>query len=335
MLVVGAGVAGLAAARAVHRHGLDVRVVDRGHRPGGRLATRTWDGRPVDHGASYLTVGEEGRRDGFAQVVAGWEVAGLARRWTDTFGVASADGRSTTTGPVRWAAPAGLRSLAEDLARGLEVDLATTVEQVTTTPGGRPAVDGVEWDAVVLAMPDEQARRLLGPGLAQEIRDEVLSRLDVAGEPVLAVAARWPARVWDDLPDGLFVNDHPVLGWVADDGRRRGDGAPVLVAHTTSDFAIAHLEDPTAALPRVLEELGALLGVEPPSDAFVHRWGLARPVGHHDEPFLLRSTGAGALAVCGDAWSDRPRVEAAWLSGERCGSAVVQTLADQPAGRSA
>ncbi|MCL8025945.1 NAD(P)/FAD-dependent oxidoreductase [Nocardioides bruguierae] len=323
VLVVGAGVAGLATARALHREGLQVRVVDRGRRVGGRLASRTWDGRPVDHGASYLTVSEEGAREGFDQVVAAWEVAGLARRWTDTFGVAEAASRRTTTGPVRWAAPGGLRGLAEDLARHLDVHLDVTVERVDAGPDGRPVVDGETWDGVVLAMPDTQARRLLGPGLR-----DAGTALDGESEPIMAVAARWPQRCWSDLPDGLFVNDHPVLSWVADDGRRRGDDAPVLVAHSTPGLARDHLDDPGAALGPVLEALTELLGVPAPEDAWVHRWGLARPVDGHDAAYWLHPVAHGAVAACGDGWSRKPRVEAAWLSGERCAAAVGARLRD-------
>ena len=117
VVVVGAGIAGLACARALTASGRSVRVLDRGRRPGGRMSSRTLHGRAGDLGASYLTTAHDGGT--FAAVVDDWVARGLARPWTDTFAVAGPDGlRSTTTGPVRYAAPAGLRSLVEDLATG-------------------------------------------------------------------------------------------------------------------------------------------------------------------------------------------------------------------------
>ena len=65
--VVGGGISGLACARAVRDAGKSVHVIDRGRRPGGRLSSRTLDGRAVDLGASYFVVGDD--RD-FARVVA-------------------------------------------------------------------------------------------------------------------------------------------------------------------------------------------------------------------------------------------------------------------------
>ena len=100
------------------------------------MASRRTDGRVVDTGASYFTVSD----DRFDAVVQGWATRGLARQWTDTF-VAAHDGElEEKSGPVRWGAGAGLRSLVEDLADGLDVREAT-VERVGRGPevDGRPA----------------------------------------------------------------------------------------------------------------------------------------------------------------------------------------------------
>ncbi|WP_114559628.1 NAD(P)/FAD-dependent oxidoreductase [Desertihabitans aurantiacus] len=309
VVVVGAGIAGVAVARALTVAGVPVVLLDRGRRPGGRMAVRTTDGRPVDTGASYLTVSDPG----FEQVVRDWERRGLARPWTDTFAAVGADGRSETQGSVRWAAPAGLRSLVEDLAEGLDLR-RVTVERVDTAD----EVAGVAASAVVLAMPDPQARRLLGDCFAAE-RDA----LDDPFEPVLALIAHWRERVWEEV-DGVFVNDDPVLSWVADDGLRRGDRAPVLVAHSTAGFATGHLDDPESATGAMVAALRRVVGAtEEPAATHVHRWTFARPASGHDRPYQL---GESRLGVCGDAWSDRPRVEAAWLSGTALGRELASRL---------
>ena len=58
VIVVGAGISGVACARALSEAGLAVRVLDRGRRIGGRMASRSVDGRPVDIGASYVTASD-------------------------------------------------------------------------------------------------------------------------------------------------------------------------------------------------------------------------------------------------------------------------------------
>ena len=83
-------------------------------------------------------------------------------------------------GPWRYGAPTGLRGLADDLARDLTVSPEVEVRAVGRGDGGQPTVDGTVYDAVVLAMPDPQAARLLDPELADEraaVADRVGSNL--------------------------------------------------------------------------------------------------------------------------------------------------------------
>lgn len=310
--VVGAGIAGAACARALLAGGVGVQVLDRGRAGGGRLASRTLSGRPVDLGASYCTA----RDERFTAVVDDWLARDVARPWTDAFHVAGPDGLGATkTGPLRYGAPGGLRALVEDLLVGTPVQLATTVTGV----GPGPTVDGTSYDAVVLAMPDRQAARLLDASLADELA-AVQAR---TWEPVLALAAGWDDRRWDASFDGCFVEGSDVLGWVADDGRRRGDGAPVLVAHSTSAFAAQHLDEPEAATQALVRATSAVLGIaSPPAWTFVQRWTLARPSGPRDAPYHL---GPARIGLCGDGWG-APKVETAYLSGRLLGEQLVSDL---------
>ena len=204
VVVVGAGIAGIACARVLDRAGLRVRVLDRGRRLGGRMALRheRLGGveRVVDIGASYLTVSDPA----FAAVVDGWHATGLARPWTDTLAVLPAAGGAArpAPGPVRWAAPGGLRSLVEDLATGLDVTSEHEVEQVDATPGegaGGVAVDGEPVAGVVLAMPQPQASDLLPVPLADSAGSRGGARLvadaDGVGRLGPAVVARARRRV--------------------------------------------------------------------------------------------------------------------------------------------
>lgn len=306
--VVGGGIAGVACARALQQAGQQVVVLDRGRVPGGRMASRalpTRDDRRVDTGASYFTV----RDPGFQAVVDDWAARGLARPWTDTFAVLR-DGVvvERKTGPVRWSAPGGLRSLVEDLAQGLEVKGERHVRSVQAG-----LVDGDPTDAVVLAMPDPQALEVLDASLGDE-RAALTGR---SWDPVLALVARWPARTWDW--DGAFVHGSDVVEWVADDGSRRGDGAPVLVAHSTPSFAATRLVDPPAAATELVAGVRAATGLgEPEQVQHVQRWTFAKPVGTREAAFFL---GPARVGLCGDGWG-ASKVEAAWASG----TALAQDL---------
>jgi predicted NAD/FAD-dependent oxidoreductase len=306
--VVGAGISGLACAGALVAAGLDVSVRERARAVGGRMATRRVAAgdrpRVADIGAAYFTA----RDPDFQAQVNRWCAAGLARPWTDRLHTLTATGLAPgEPGPMRYATPGGLRSLVRDLAGGLGpevVQLESPVESVTAGP------------ATVLAMPDPQAARLLAPTTS--------AYRAVAGrrwEPVLSLTALFPQRSWPEF-DGAFVNDHPTLSFVADDGSRRGDGAPVLVAHSTGPFASSHLDDPPGAAPDLLAALDGLLGCGAPAWSHVHRWTYARPAEPRDEPYHWDDERIG---VCGDGWGS-PRVETAWRSGRALGRRIAADL---------
>jgi predicted NAD/FAD-dependent oxidoreductase len=292
VVVVGAGIAGLACARELVDAGMPARVIERDSVVGGRLAGARIDGRYADIGAAYLTADDPG----FRGLLDSWRIGGLVRPWTDTMLVYDGTGPpARTTGPMRWAAPGGLHGLAVDLARELDVTLD---QEVTSVPKA---------EAVVLAMPGPQALRIVDSAAA---RAQLWS-------PALAAVLTYPERSWPDFR-AAFVNADPVLERVFDDGDRRGDRAPVLVAHSTAAFARHHLEDPDAAADEMEKSVRELLGLPRAAKAFVHGWSYAQP-----------APGTGLLAeennvyLAGDAFG-RPRVQTAWLSGRAVARAILR-----------
>lgn len=320
LLVIGAGLSGVAAAVTAQQAGAKVQVVDRGRAIGGRMASRrlrdtgtAFDGRVVDYGASYFTA----RDPDFVVIVETMIEQGVVRPWTDTFHVHNEGAMSgVRTGPVRYAAPGGLRTVVEHLAQGLsEIETETHIEELAIEPGGLRAGNHQATRAA-LCMPQPQAARML-PG-------ENLPNTDLTWEPVIAVTLVFENKTWLEL-DGVFVNDDPVITWIADDGKRRGDDAPVLVAHVNPVFAAGHLEDPSGVLPQAIAATRRVLEIdELPAWTWAHRWSLARPISGNDEPYWLHPD--LPLGLAGDAWAGGPRVEAAWLSGRALGRAMAAEL---------
>jgi renalase len=268
-----------------------------------RFGARDTDSRYTDLGASYFTVTD----DAFGRVVNDWQRVKLARQWTDTFAVWQDGELATKQGPMRWASGLGLRALVTDLASGLEVRYGVHVESVT-----EGAVDGEPFDRVILAMPDPQALAVLALPLVEE-RSAIADR---HWDASLVLAARWSRRYWDW--DGVFVHGSDVIEWIADDGSRRGDGAPVLTAHSTAAFAATRLAVPADAADELVAAL-APLGIPAPEEVLrVQRWTYAKPVGTREPLFFLSSKGIG---FCGDGWG-RSRIEGAWLSGTALGHAL-------------
>ena len=318
--VVGGGMSGAACAAELSLAGFDVELLDRGHRLGGRMASRTlrstgtaFDGHVVDIGASYFTADDAH----FKALVDRLLGAGVVRRWTNSFHVAGPHGLTGfSTGPMRYAAPLGLQSVVEAIATAdgrVHVNTSATVSAITFTDR-TILLDGRRRDAVALCMPAPQASRIT----------EDVPESAVTWDPVIAVTSVFHRRHWVELA-GVFVNDDPTITWIADDGSRRGDAAPVLVAHVHPKLASLNLDDPRAVIPHVVGAIKRVLGFSTdPAWVDARRWTVAKPSAGSEQPYWLHTD--ANLGLAGDAWSGGPRVEAAWLSGHALGGALADRL---------
>ncbi|MDH3707585.1 MAG: NAD(P)-binding protein, partial [Acidimicrobiia bacterium] len=147
IVVVGAGLAGLTAARALVAAGERVQVVDKGRSVGGRLATRRIGGATLDHGAQFFTV----RTDAFAAEVDRAVGNDVAYEWCRGF-------TDPADGHPRYAVRGGMNRLAKHLAAGLEVMTATRISAVSAGEYWAVEHDGglLQASAVVLTAPMPQ-----------------------------------------------------------------------------------------------------------------------------------------------------------------------------------
>ncbi len=303
--IIGAGMAGLAAARRLRAAGVDCAVFDKSRGLGGRMATRRDGDLRFDHGAQYFTA--RGKR--FKALVEEWRAAGAAAEWFEGAFV----GVPGMSGPAR--------AMAEDVevaggvqASGLRRDADGW--RVFDAEGAR---DGA-FAAVLLAVPAPQAVPLAASaGVAFPALEAV------------RYAPCWALMLTFEGPSGL-PEDHRrfesgAISWIARNGSKPGrDPAPeTLVVHAAPDWSRAHLEmskeDAAAALVAELPGVGVKTA---PARAAAHRWRYAM-VERAAEAAYLWDASAG-IGACGD-WCLGPRVEAAFDSGDGLGAAAAAALA--------
>lgn len=309
-VVVGAGMAGLSAARALHDAGHDVVVLDKGRGPGGRMATRRIDGATLDHGAQFFTV----RTEGFAALVEGWQRDELVYEWSRGF-VDGGDGHP------RYAVRGGMNALAKRLAAGLDVRTSSLVFSIR--PGAVPGTwqvdldDGthLEADRLVVTCPLPQTFSLL---VSAEIEmPETLWRTDYDRTLCLLAVLDRPSALGE--PGGL--QGEAGFTFVADNAAKGISAVPALTAHADPAWSEAHWDDdPDLALQALLDATARFRGDAVVVAAQLKRWRFATPRTIWPDPCWVAEP--GTLVCAGDAFAG-PRVEGAVLSGLAAARAVT------------
>ncbi len=308
--IVGAGIAGLAAAERLSQAGIGVRIFEKSRGIGGRTATRRAGDLQFDHGAQFFTA--LGPR--FRDVVADWRRAGHAERWfEDAFA-----GTPAMTAPAR-ALAAGKTVTTECLVAALGRD--GNGWSVHGPKGPLVTAGNGRFDALVLAVPAPQAAPLAA---SAEVDLPALERVRYAPCWALMLAFDEPVAAPDRSARGI----DDMIGWFARDAskpRRSGRGE-TFVVHATADWSRANLE---RSHEDVAAELTArflgLTGIrKPPTFTVAHRWRYALVEASAGAPCLWDPR--SRLGACGD-WCLGPRVEAAFDSGEAVAETIIAALA--------
>ncbi len=317
-VIVGAGMAGLMAARTLTDAGWRVAVLDKGRSVGGRMATRWLDGRAnlADHGAQFFTV----RSVTFEHWVQQWQAAQVVKVWAHGWS------NNDDTHP-RYAAPAGLNALARHVAHGLPVQVNTTVQAVQVEGNGWRVLadDGTAWHArrLLLTAPVPQSLALLQAGGVPVEPPQHAELNAVTYDPCLCALFRLehPSRL--TAPGAL---QHPTahVGWLADNHLKGLSAAPLFTVHATPDYSRTHY---AAAEATVLADLWA--EVQPwandpaPLTQQLKRWRYAQVQNPHPQRYV-RLASLPPVFLAGDGFGE-PRLEGAALSGLAAATALLGT----------
>jgi predicted NAD/FAD-dependent oxidoreductase len=318
--VIGAGLAGLTAARTLADYGHQVRVFEKSRGIGGRTAWRREGEYHFDHGAQYFTA----RDPRFRRYVTAWCDAGIVSPWEFRLGVAKAGVVTPKPESVqRYVGVPGMNAMAKHLGAKLDIVLNTQVEQVERFSGqwqllSDAGVDLGQYAVVLIATPPAQTVPLLAtvPQMAQQTEAVKLA-------PCWAVMAAFPEPL--NIPfDGLFIQDSP-LSWAARNASKPGrPESECWVLHGTPGWSAQHLEKTLDhVIAAFLAAFFAAAGLKPSQPVLTkaHRWRYSIA-----EQSLVQGCLwdlAQRLGICGD-WCQGSRIEGAVLSGLAMADRVLE-----------
>lgn len=350
--IIGAGVAGLAAAGRLREAGFACTIYEKSRGVGGRAATRRVDQFTFDHGANYvkapdgplraLIEGSRGPQDDPAQDI-GRPV------W-----VFDAENRITEGDPEqnadeKWTWRSGITALARSMAAGMPIEFGRQVTRIAPGTQARyglfDAADALlgEADIVLLTPPGPQTAAILErSSIDADLRDAMLALLEpVQYRRCISYVFAFPYR--PQVPWYSLVNidrRHPIA-WLACEHDKPGrvpDGSGLIMAQMSHDFSVAHWDEvakgtagPAVDTPfppsaeTVAGLIGELIGQElgAPGWVSLQRWRYALPDGGADFEQLNRNE--VGLYFAGDYVTGLGRVHLAIESGWQ----VAELMSDE------
>jgi renalase len=316
--VVGAGMAGLTAARTLSDQGHEVVVLEKARGPGGRMSTRRNGDLRFDHGAQYFTA----RDPRFLRHVLAWQERGLVQAWDARIAtICDNDISQKSQSTRRFVGVPGMNAICSELANELaDCRFDWAVRDLKQQGKGWLLTSDenqtLECDALILTTPPEQASMLL--------RDpEVDERISA-----VEMMPCWSLMLELDKPlfaehDAAFVNQGP-LSWVASQpSRPQRPTANAWVLHAGPEWSSAQLENPADEVRDLLLDAARQLPLAQSftvESAVAHRWRYALAKQPLDCGVIW--LGSKNLALAGD-WCHGSRVEGAFLSGTAAAGRVM------------
>eukprot|EP01132_Coremiostelium_polycephalum_P018870 gene18870-22473_t len=297
--IIGTGIAGLSAARALKDAGHVVQLFDKSRGSGGRMSSKRSDAGSLDMGAQYFTARD--RR--FVNEVQRWQANGCAEQWKpQLYNFKSGQLTPSPDEQIRWVGTPRMSAITRALLDDLPVHHGP-------------------FSHVIIATPAPQATALLAaaPKLASVAAG-------VKMDPTWAIALAFDKPL-DTPMEGCFVQDSP-LDWLARNRSKPGRDTTLdtWVLHATSTWSKHHLDLSKEAVIEHLHGAFAELlhsAMPAPSFTLAHRWLYARPSTSHE--FGVLADADLGLYVCGD-WCLSGRVEGAWLSGQEAARRLIEHL---------
>jgi len=318
--IVGAGCAGVGAARHLMASGAKVTIFEKSRGIGGRMATRRREHLSYDHGAQFFSARGASFIDAIAPLQSRGSVAPWSARWGRHFGSHLSE---EIPDEPRFIGTGGMNHVIRGMAEGMTIVVNARVvdlvrHQHLWSLNFEDAASRDGFDVVILALPSPQVVPLV-TGIAD-------FAIDIAAA---TYAPCWALMVEFETPppiafDAIKIDD-PVLTWAARNSSKPGFVAEpeTWVVHAGPEWSLSYLEEPAEVIAEtLLDRFRLIFGIDDVArHATAHRWRYALVQDSAGLPFFWDP--AVRIGACGD-WCLGPRVEAAFDSGTALAEAILR-----------
>ncbi|MFN8349341.1 MAG: FAD-dependent oxidoreductase [Spirosomataceae bacterium] len=303
-IIIGAGMAGLSAARIFIQKGHDVLLLDKGRGVGGRMSTRTIQQAKADHGAQYFSV----KSPEFKALISELSAEGIAQEWT------LAQRRNT-----RYIGTKGMSSIPKKLAENLTVKTNGKVTAINNRTVLTESGHSYEFDNLLITVPMPQVIELLANSkIIPTAHDQAVFN-SIEYTPCIAVMAvlKQPTLI----PGGGIILENQPVAWIADNFQKGISPVPTVTLHAAADYSQKYLEDDLQKVAQdMLASVSQYIFTENILSVQVHRWRYSLAEKRCELAFYQLENRPVFLA--GDGFGIG-NVEGAFLSGYKAAMAIA------------
>lgn len=319
--VVGAGISGLACARLLAQAGIRVTVFEKAKRVGGRAATRQIGSYIFDSGATSITPRGRTLEPVMMEQLSTEGLIRIERPiYTAVYGRIE-PGDPMKNRIARYVYDKGINVLAQRLAEGLDVRLATPIDKIEQPHDGGVALGGEVYDRAVLAVPMPTAQKLL-----QMARDPRLVTASVY-RPCISVMLGFAVPFESPYHAILEPEQTHPLTWLSIETMKSPGRAPeghtAMVAQMGPAYSRRNEKTEDERLIRdVLIDIRRLLGpkFETPDVSAVKRWRFSQP--ESTIAFSALNPPGRPIIVAGDGTTGG-RIELAYEAGALAAQSIL------------
>ncbi len=302
-IIIGAGMAGLSAAKVLTQTGHEVIILDKGRGVGGRMSTRKIEQGKADHGAQYFSV----KTPEFQALIGELQAENITATW-----------QLAQRENVRYIGAKGMNMIPKKLAEKLTICLNEKVTLIEKNELKTESGNSYSFDNLIVTCPIPQVIELFQNSKIDfsEKDKSVLESIEYV--PCIAVMAvlKEPTKI----PTGGIILENQAVAWIADNFQKGISVTPTATLHASAEFSKTHLEDDLQEVAKMmLKSVSQWVTAENIVTSQVHRWRYSNAIKLYVQPFYQLEN--QNIYLAGDGFG-MGNVEGAFLSGYFCSQAI-------------
>lgn len=268
-IIIGAGIAGLSAAKVLVEKGHDVTILDKGRGVGGRMSTRTIENAKADHGAQYFSV----KSAEFQALISSLQTENIAKEW-----------HLAQRQNVRYIGAKGMNTIPKKMATDLTIRLNEKVVLIAEKQIKTESGNTYDFDKLIITIPIPQVIDLFETSEISFSEKDKTVIDSIEYDPCVAVMA--VLKQATEIPSGGIILENQSVSWIADNFQKGITEIPTATIHASAEFSKKHLEDNLQEVAQeMLSSVNQWINPENIVSTQVHRWRYSLACQRYEQPF--------------------------------------------------